>query len=149
MPSGLNNALAMFQAILNFAFKIFLWNYVLVFSDNILMYSRNWHDHLTDTLENSIICLFHSIENQFYGIDAYGCDNDSSCITAYTTMVLSINQTHGLDIEFPTTTKKELTLFRVLELFFHYPAMAEDVFFLLFIASVFFCYIKVYLRVQD
>ena len=53
-------------------------------------------------------------------------------------MVLSINQTHGLDIEFPTTTKKELTLFRVLELFFHYPAMAEDVFFLLlFIASVF------------
>ncbi|KAJ3677696.1 hypothetical protein LUZ61_021529, partial [Rhynchospora tenuis] len=43
------------------------------------------------------ICLFDSVENRFYGIDAYDppsmlCGNDSSGITTFTTTMLSIDQ---------------------------------------------------------
>jgi len=44
-----------------------------------------------------IYVLFHSVENLFYGIDAYDLPlyawrNDSSGITTFTTMMLSIDQ---------------------------------------------------------
>jgi hypothetical protein len=46
MPFGLTNAPSTFQALMNDVLRSFIRKFVLVFFDNILVFSRSWSKHL-------------------------------------------------------------------------------------------------------
>ena len=62
MPFGLTNAPATFQAAMNELFQPFLRKFILVFFDDILIYSRTWKDNL----EHLSLVLTILEENKFY-----------------------------------------------------------------------------------
>ena len=54
MPFGLKNALASFMDLINRVFRDFLDKFVIVFIDNILIYSQSYteyHEHLQTVLQ--------------------------------------------------------------------------------------------------
>jgi hypothetical protein len=74
MPFGLCNTPATFQALMNDVLRAYLRRFVLVFFDDILIYSTSWADHLRhlrvvlDTLRRH--CLFVKRSKCSFGIDS-------------------------------------------------------------------------------
>jgi hypothetical protein len=46
MPFGLTNESSTFQALMNDVLRSFIHKFVLVFFDDILVFSRSWSEHL-------------------------------------------------------------------------------------------------------
>lgn len=62
MPFGLTNAPATFQSCMNHIFRSHLRKFVLVFFDDILLYSRTWEEHLQQI--ETVLRILQ--EQQFY-----------------------------------------------------------------------------------
>ncbi|XP_028758775.1 uncharacterized protein LOC114717745 [Neltuma alba] len=96
MPFGLTNAPATFQALMNSVFRPFLRKFVLIFFDDILVYSTGWEQHLQHVEEvlklmaaNHLFakiskCSFglNSVEYLGHVISSKGVDMDSTKISA-------------------------------------------------------------------
>lgn len=68
IPFDLTNALAIFQALMNHIFKEYLSKFVLVFFDNILVYSMNEQEHFTHLKKVLMLLLenkLHAKESKY------------------------------------------------------------------------------------
>lgn len=96
MPYGLVNAPSVFQGFMNEVFQEYLHQFVLIYSDDILIYSRNLaehHQHVALALEclrrqklymKAEKCSFHQTSIQFlsYNIDQHGIQMDEGKVDA-------------------------------------------------------------------
>ena len=75
MGFGLTNALATFMALMNDVLRPFLRAFVVVFLDDILIYSRSWSDHL-----EHIDAVLTALRNQSLFCNAIKCEFALDCI---------------------------------------------------------------------
>ena len=68
MPFGLMNQPATFQALMNELFKLLLQKYVLVFFDNILIYSRTIEEHV-----QHLVTVLGILKNQQLYVNILKC----------------------------------------------------------------------------
>lgn len=68
MPFGLTNALSTFQATMNDLFRPYLRKFVLVFFDDILVYSETWTDHL-----KHLDIVFTLLANNSFSVNVKKC----------------------------------------------------------------------------
>ena len=111
MPFELTNALAIFQSLMNDIFRPALRRYVLVFFDDILIYSKCWNDHLrhlrivfNTLLHNQLFvnqskCFFGQQEVDYLGhiISPNGVSanpNKIQCMKSWPTLT-TITSLHG------------------------------------------------------
>ncbi|XP_070031689.1 uncharacterized mitochondrial protein AtMg00860-like [Nicotiana tomentosiformis] len=109
MPFGITNAHATFQALMNQVFLPFLIKFVLVFFDDILVYSQSLADHIDhlaiifETLKKNTLyakrskCSFGQPQVEYLGhvINAHGVTIDRSKVQAM------------VNLPKPTSIKKE------------------------------------------
>ncbi|CAM8925247.1 unnamed protein product [Rhodiola kirilowii] len=69
MSFGLSNAPSTFQAAMNDLFRPYLRKYVLVFFDDILVYSKSWRDHIMHLQE-----VLQTLAQHFYFAKGVKCD---------------------------------------------------------------------------
>ncbi|GAU25035.1 hypothetical protein TSUD_155090 [Trifolium subterraneum] len=105
MPFGLTNAPASFQALMNHIFKPFLRKFVIVFFDDILVYSQSLSDHIThlelifrtireqNLFLNKAKCHFTTNKVEYLGhfITKEGVSTDPSKISAVSEWHLPTN----------------------------------------------------------
>jgi hypothetical protein len=98
MPFGLTNALATFQAYINNVLRKYLDVFVVVYLDDILVYSKTYKEHvqhvrlILTTLRDANLCIkaekteFHKQEVKFLGyiVSREGLKMDSKKIKAIT-----------------------------------------------------------------
>ena len=73
MPFGLTNALAIFQGLMNSVFQHYLRRFLLVFFDDILIYSRSMEDHLSHLYQVLLTmrthCMYAKKSKCYFAID--------------------------------------------------------------------------------
>jgi hypothetical protein len=86
MPFGLTNALAVFQHMMNDVFQEFLDQFVIIYIDDILIFSKNEEEHkehvrlvLQKLCEMGLYaklekCMFHQLQVEFLGYIISGND---------------------------------------------------------------------------
>jgi hypothetical protein len=70
MPFGLTNAPSTFQSLMNDIFGSILRKFVLVFFNDILIYSRSWDEHLQHLNEVFVKYLGHIIDKNGVAVDS-------------------------------------------------------------------------------
>ncbi|KAK5812894.1 hypothetical protein PVK06_028338 [Gossypium arboreum] len=98
MPFGLTNAPSTFQSLMNDIFRPYLRKFVLVFFDDILIYSKTWTEHM-----HHVRLVFELLRNNMLFLKKSKCFFGESQVT-YLDHVI-----HGEGVEIDHTKIKDVT----------------------------------------